>query len=107
MKQKILNVLLFIPATIALILCRILVNIPRVKYWATDKILDLVKSKEEKELYLVYLSEMPHSGTVENLGNWRMAQIEHIEIKIKTLKKLFGINENDFIHMLMIERARD
>lgn len=102
MKQKILNILLFIPATIALILCRILVNIPWVKYWAIDKICLLLKSKEEKEIYLIYLSEMPHNGTVENLGRWRMAQIEHIDIKVKTLKNLFGINKKDYDHIVSI-----
>lgn len=107
MKQKILNIILFIPATIALVFCRITVNIPWVKYWVVDQICELMKSKEEKEIYLIALSEAPKSENVENLGRWTLTLIEHIGIKIKILENLFGIKEEDYIHILIVNRIKD
>lgn len=105
MKQIFLKTVLFIPATIALILCRIVVHIPAVKRAVIDRICLLLKEKEEKETYLIALSEAPDNKMVDKLIRLRYGQLRFIDAKIKILGGLFGIKKKHYAHIVRTLRG--
>jgi len=99
MKNILLQTIFFIPMVILLILCRVLVNIPRFRNRGIDAIVSLLKKKYQKEIYIITISELPLSEEVEKAGRMAMAQIRNIEAAINLWEYLFGLTEKDYKHI--------
>lgn len=61
----------------------------KVRNRAVKKIEKLFVAKREKELFLIYMSELPHTEFVEKIGIHALDQLKEIEIDLELWKWLF------------------